>query len=236
MVVGRACSEKRAGRMIPRLFIALVVASLAIPSIAAVAASTPASVLPGTGEVGGHGYPYWEAAWWRWRRSLPGITADKSACLTARQSGPVWFLSLSLDTRGNTFTCRVPGGRYLMLIGPGVECSTIESAPFHATTDPGLRTCTRQFWRKHQGGESLTVDGTAVNPPGWIIPSNVFAFTMPAQNNDLQLPGRTSGRAAYFGAASLLRPLTAGGHTLVWGESYTHPTKVYRVVFQLTVG
>ena len=89
---------------------------------------------------------------------------------------------------------------------------------------------------KHRGGEDLTVDGASITPQGWIIATSVFDFTMSAHNNYLHVPGRTGGRAAYFGVASILRPLSPGTHTVVRIESYTHPEAVYQTVYELTVG
>ena len=125
----------------------------------------------------------------------------------------------------------LPHGR-----GAGVEYSTVEGAPFYAKTDAVLRTCVLRWWRAHKGGEDLTRDGTAIRPAGYLGETSVFHFTMPAHNNYLHVPGRTGGRAVYYGAASILRPLSPGTHTLVWAESYTHPDSLLKVTYDLTVG
>jgi hypothetical protein len=123
-----------------------------------------------------------------------------------------------------------------MFFVPSVECSTVEAAPFHATTDAGLVRCVRRYWREHHGGEELTVDGAPINPPGYVGGTTVFPFTMPAENNFLGVQGRTGGRAAVYGAASILRPLSPGTHTIVLIDSFTRPTRVLKSTVKLTVG
>lgn len=218
------------------LLVALVVATASTGALA-LAASKSSDLVPGNGTVEGHGYGYWEAANWRWRDSLPDVTANKAVCLSARQSGPVWFLGGSaVKESAVTRTCHVPIGRYLMIDGPGVECSTVERAPYHATTDAGLKGCARSWWRKHHGGEDLRLDGVTIRKAGYLFATPVFAFTMPARNNWLGVSGRTGGHAAYYGAASILRPLSAGTHTLIRIASYTHPAYAVKTTYKLTVG
>lgn len=92
-----------------------------------------------------------------------------------------------------------PAGRYLMVDGPGVECST--------------------------------------HPPDRPATSAKRAyFMMPAHNNIDGVPGRTGRRATYYGAASILRPLSPGTHTLAFVESYTHPTAYLENTDEPTVG
>jgi hypothetical protein len=212
-------------------------AAIALTSGSAIAASTSSELVPASVAVGGHGYGYWAAARWRWRDSLPNVVPGKTSCFSAHQAGPIWFLG-STAGKANTVqvTCRIPAGRYLMVEGPGVECSTVEDPPFHAKSDAGLRTCVLRWWRAHKGGEDVTLDGTAIRPPGHLGGTSVFRFRMPAQNNYLHVPGRTGGRAVYYGAATILRPLSPGTHTLVWVESYTHPDSFLNVTYELTVG
>jgi hypothetical protein len=213
-----------------------LVATGALMGASAVAAS-PSSLVPRDGTVGGHGYRYWAAAAWRWRHSLPKDVPNKLACISARQAGPVWFLYESADVPfGRAITCRIPAGRYLMTYGPFDECSTIEPAPFHATTNAGLIHCARREWRTEHGGLSLTLDGATITPPGYLVATSVFRFTIPARNNLLGLPGRSGGRGAFYGVASILPPLSPGTHTLVWLASMTHPTVFFKIVYKLTVG
>jgi hypothetical protein len=236
VAVKTAGTTRTAGGRTRKVLVALV-AVAALTGGSAVAASTPAELVPGNGTVGGHGYSHWAAAEWRWRHSLPKNIPNKNSCISARQPGPIWFLGENYSAPfGSTLTCRIPTGRYLMTYGPGFECSTIEPAPFHATTNAGLTRCARRLWQKHGGRLGLKLDGADITPPGYLVATSVFHFTMPAHNNYLGLPGRTGGRGAYYGGASILRPLSPGTHTLVVLESLTHPAAVYKVIYRLTVG
>jgi hypothetical protein len=123
-----------------------------------------------------------------------------------------------------------------MVFVPSVECSTVEAAPFHATTDAGLKRCARRYWMQHRGGGELTLDGASISPPGYVGGTTAFPFTMTAQHNFLGVPGRTSARAAVYVAASILRPLSPGTHTLVLIDSFTRPTTVLKSTVKLTVG
>lgn len=222
--------------MARRVLIA-VVAVAALMSGSAIAASTSTELVPVSVAVGGHDYGYWAAARWRWRVSLPAVVPGKTSCFSAHQPGAVWFLGASnVLPSAVPVACRMPAGRYLVITGPGGECSTVEHPPFYAATDAGLKRCALRWWHAHKGGESLTLDGAAISPAGYLVETSVFQFTMPAHNNYLHVPGRTHGRAVYYGAASILRPLSPGTHTLVWVESYTHPNSFLKVTYELTVG
>jgi hypothetical protein len=208
-----------------------------LPGGLALASPTSSELVPGAATVAGHKYGYWEGAWWIWRDSLPNVTANKSSCFMVRQPASVWFLGVSSAKASTvTRTCRIPARRYLILLGPGVECSTVEAPPFHATTDSGLAQCVRSWWRKHQGGEDVTLDGTALKPQSWFVGPVLFDFTIPADNNYLGVSGSTGGRAGVYGTVSILRPLTPGTHTLIKTQSYTHPFSVTKTIYKLTVG
>ena len=97
------------------------------------AASQPPQLVPRSGFVAGRSYGQWLAAAYRWRLALPGVTSNRTSCFTRSQHGPVWFLNGSEVTgTAVTRTCAIPPGRYLMLLVPGIDCSTIEPPPVHA--------------------------------------------------------------------------------------------------------
>jgi hypothetical protein len=104
------------------------------------------------------------------------------------------------------------------------------------TTDAGLQRCAKAYWQGHQGELNVTLDGTALNPPGYVGATGAFAFTMPAHNNYLHLPGRTKGRAAIYGSATILRPFSPGTHTLVAVDAFAHTSYGVQVTYHLTVG
>lgn len=199
------------------------------------AASQATPVVPGHELVAGRGYGQWEAAAWQWRLTQPNITSNRTSCFTAGQHGPVWFLAGSANTVSRK-TCAIPAGRYVMLFAPAGDCSTVERAPFHATTDARLVRCAKTDWLHFQGFLGVSLDGVNLKPAGYLGGTGAFAFRMPAHNNWLHVPGRTHGRIAVYGAASILRPLTTGSHTLVVVSGYLHPFSRYKLTYHLTVG
>jgi hypothetical protein len=203
---------------------------------ASAAASQPTPLVPGSGSVAGRGYDQWVVAAWRWRASLPDVTPNRSSCFTTSQHGPVWFLGGSvLKGSSMTRTCTIPAGRYIMLDFPSVECSTAERPPFYARSDSGLVRCAKTWWMKHPGEETLTLDGTKLEPPGYVGGTSAFSFTFPGRNNYLHVRGHTRARGAVYGAATILRPLSPGPHTLVQAEAFANTSFYLTTTFKLTV-
>jgi hypothetical protein len=130
-----------------------------------------------------------------------------------------------------TVTCTVPRDRYILIDAPSVDCSTVEPPPFHATTNVGLVRCARSFQRPNA---SLLLDGNKLSPPGFIVSTPAFPFTMPASHNALGVAGRTHGRAAVVALALLLRPLAVGKHTLVRKDRFPGES-TYQTTLHLTV-
>jgi hypothetical protein len=147
----------------------------------------------------------------------------------------VWFLHGDNYTgAGDSITraCHIPAGRYLFLDRPSIDCSTVEAPPYRATTDAGLMRCARSFGSVRS---TLTLDGKPISPSGILLETAVFRFTMPAQNNELEVPGATHGRAAVYGAPVMLRPLSTGSHTLVQVSGYPGGLTLHST-YDLTVG
>jgi hypothetical protein len=198
--------------MLRRCFASTLTLGLVLAGFGATSLAAPSAPSVPRGElVGGRGYGEWLAAAYQWRLSLPGVMADKTSCITKSQHRPVWFLGIDPTTE----TCNVPSGVYLMLFTPSFDCSTVERPPLHATTNAGLRRCAKRLWSRYPGAETATLDGVPLRPPGYLVATAAFHFTMPERNNWLQVRGHTSGRAAAYGLASILRPLSPGVHTLV---------------------
>lgn len=135
-----------------------------------------------------------------------------------------------------TRTCAIPVGRYPMLSTPSIDCSTLEPSPFHATTNVGLMRCAKRLWKRYEGPETVTRDGVSLNPVGFTGGTPAFAFKEPARNDYELAPGRTHGRTAVYGVASIFRPLSRGTHTLVVIDGFRHASIVYKITYQLTVG
>jgi hypothetical protein len=206
-----------------------------LSAVVAPAAGTSGALVGAHHRVGGRTLSAWQAVWLQWRSALSDHTAAPSdSCITSGQHGPVWFLSSDDSSQLSvTIHCSVASGRYLLLAAPGIDCSTAERAPFHATTDVGLLRCARNLWRSAPPRYSFTLDGMALSPS--VVASRVFEIRMPATDNYLQAPGHTHTRAAVYGVVTMLRPLNPGSHTLVKLVHYPgEPT--FRTTYQLNVG
>jgi len=182
------------------------------------ATGSPSSeVAPSRQQVGSATYAQWARAGWQWALShthvYPSLTSGATRCVSAGQNGPVWFLGGDGDSDSfSTRTCAIPAGRYLLIEGPSAECSSVESAPYHATTSSGLVHCARSFGVPQV---NLALDGQVISPAGFPVATGAFPFTMPAADNLLEVPGATSGQAAAFGLPVILRPLPRGRHTVI---------------------
>jgi hypothetical protein len=147
---------------------------------------------------------------------LPSATAGKQherPCLRRFQRGPVWFLGwVGVTTK---ITCAIPAGRSVMYDPIDVDCFTVEPPPFHASTDAGLRRCAQRYWRDGGAYAILSLDGNKLSPSEYVRATSAFRFRMPSRNNYLGVPGRTHGRIAVAGMATIIPPLSAGKHTLV---------------------
>lgn len=117
-----------------------------------------------------------------------------------------------------------------------VDCSTVEAAPYHASTDAGLLGCVRRWWAKHPGSTTLTVDGVTIKPSGYLVGASPFDFKFPPRNNLLGVRGHTRGRAAIYGITAMIKPLSRGSHTLVGSSEFRHDGPPTRITYRLTVG
>jgi hypothetical protein len=228
-------------RRVALLVIAACLTCVVLVGPSSAAGGEPGLVVPRNAVVGGLTYPQWEAKAWQWEIAhvrFYGSTASEPKvprCTTAGQHGPVWFLHGDLyKGAGNAITrvCHVPAGKYLFIDQPSIECSTVESPPFHATTNAGLVRCARSYARPFS---SLTLDGRKVKPSGFVVATSVFRFTMPPVNNYLLVPGATHGRGAAWGQALMLRPLSDGSHTLV-RTAGARGIPTGRSTYRLTIG
>jgi hypothetical protein len=188
-------------------------------------------IVPAAATIGGLSYGRWEAKDWQWEianlRSQHSTAPSTSACVTTGQQAPVWFLGsdrYDFGLRG-VVTCHIPVGQYVFLGGPGIECSTVERPPFHATTDAGLLRCSHGPSAR-VSGNSLLFDGQLLSPSGFPTSTGVFPFTMRASHNLLEVPGVTHGRSAAYGQPIMLGPLPAGIHTITEVFRYGGPADV----------
>lgn len=215
----------------------MTIAVMLASAVPVTASDTPGSVVGGNERIGGRDYNQWTVAWWKWRLTQHGRHAapTPSSCISARQNGPVWFLGANLsDKHATTKTCAVPAARYLLIVSPAIDCSTVEKGQFYAKTDHGLTRCAHRDWKRYFHLARITVDGVATHPIGYDVRTAAFAFTMPASDNYLETNGHSHGRAAVEANAVMLTPLTAGAHTIVvHGSYFDGPT--YTTTYRLTV-
>ena len=214
------------GRVVPRsLVVGLVALSLgAGPAFA------------GAQSAATNDYNHWVIAEWQWRLSLPVTASKPGSCITRSQQGPIWFLDSS--DKGNTVSinCVIPADRAIMLDAPSVECSAVGPPALRPGSDAALRRCAKRQWDRHSGGLNVTLDGEALSPAGYIIATDAFPFRQPARDNLTHTPGHRQGRAAVYGSASIMGPLSSGTHTLVERLVYTNTAVAQQVTYHLTVG
>jgi hypothetical protein len=207
-----------ARRIIPSLIALLGVAGVWAAGASGLPART-VTVVPGSAEVAGHDYGFWERASQRWRLTLPLSTATRNtSCLRHPPQGPVWFLNWT--SRATDISCAIPAGKYLMITALTVDCSTVEAPPFHASTDAGLRHCAEREWAKSGAYASVRLDGKKLRPSGYVTQTGAFKFQMPSRHNLLLVPGHTRGRTAIVGLSTIFSPLKPGPHTLTVASGF----------------
>lgn len=186
--------------------------------------------------VAGRSYAAWEVAWWQWRASLPKRKAASSnACITAKQGPRVWFLG------GNEYSgikrsirdCTIPSHDFVFIGAPSIDCSTIEPTPFFADTDTGLRACAHEKWSAEVPTSRVVIDRSVLVPSGVLVATPAFDFGTPATDSFLNVSGRTSGRAAVYGYATMLKPLKRGQHVIVAELKYGD-LRADRVTYRVT--
>ncbi|MGZ4617971.1 MAG: hypothetical protein ACXV3F_04460 [Frankiaceae bacterium] len=125
------------------------------------------------------------------------------------QRGPVWFLGGDATAPQPTSpTCTVPEGKAVLVPVINGECSTVEG-----TAESDLASCAKfQMDSVDKSTLSASVDGHAVTvDPAFRFVTDEFSVTI-VPNNPLA-PGGT-GTSVADGYYLLLRPLTAGQHTI----------------------
>ena len=161
--------------------------------------------------------------WWQWDFSIPvpsnptfDTTGHNCQVQQFQDSIPVFFLAGIATGEPVTRTCTVPSDTPLFFPIINAECSNVEPPPFFGDT-PGKRLACAQKIIDGVGIGTLkaTIDGVDVaGLKDFRFASPDFAFTMPAQNNILGLPGVTSGRSRSDGYWLMFKLLSPGTHVL----------------------
>ena len=176
--------------------------------IAAPAAADVTVVPPGQ-KVAGRTYAQWQVAWWQGLFARP---AGAPPCPTGH--GPVTFLFGGVSGKPQKHTCTVPADKPLYSPGIGLECSTLEKAPFHGSTPAQLKACTRRLWGGQKVSMIATLDGLEVPNvvSRYTVATDAFAIRLPRKN--ILGSKKRSGRSAAKGVGLIFTGLSAGEHTL----------------------
>jgi hypothetical protein len=208
-------------RPAPLLAAALAaILTLVLTSAALAQPSANSRVYPTTAKPFGKTYAQWSAAWWQWALALPveghPFIEPSFDCNSANngQSGPAWFLALSLSSLEEPLlerSCTIPADTAVFIGLANAECSDLEGL---GTTEEEQRDCAN-FFANHVVMSSLfcTIDGQAVaNLRSFRFVSSQFTFSAPTPWFFGDTGG--TGTAVSDGYFLMLKPLSSGTHTL----------------------
>ena len=177
-------------------------------AIATPAAADVTLVAPGE-KVAGRTYAQWQVAWWQGLFARP---VGASPCPSG--NGPVSLLFGVASGKPQKHTCSIPADKPLYAPGIGLECSSLEKAPFHGSTGAQLKACARRLW----GGQKVAMTATL---DGQDLPNLVTRYTVATAPFAIRLPRKNilgskkrSGRSAAKGVGLIFTGLSAGEHTL----------------------
>ncbi len=207
------------------------------PSAAKLVADLTASSDPVALAFNANALPYgtsmvrWSERWWQWEVSVPtaqnpGLDPTGADCAVAQTGGPVWYVAATFAPGALTRSCTIPSHTALLISLSGVlndyPCPdpTFQPAPGQSLQDfltQGARAVVDGV-----NGLTLSVDGRSVpNLFAYRYTTPLFSFTGdPSLQTSLDpcitgsaQPGVSDG---YF---IILKPLTAGTHTVVFTAS-----------------
>lgn len=192
--------------------------SLIIPACAVSThawSDSPDPVLPPDALVGEHPQREWAEQWWQWAYSFP-LSSGPVADLTgdecgARQRGAVWFLAGTYEFHPVQRRCSVPAGRYIFF--PIVNyVATMEGLAQDDATSCRISKDHTTRLADPALALSVELDGLPIPDPLHYRQSSTKCFDLAA--------GVRHGKrvlAASSGYWVMLRPLSAGHHTLRFG-------------------
>jgi len=206
---------------VPLIALALLCATfVSTPLSAQEATPAPANlVLPPDAEVAGLTLGEWQARQWQYMASFPfaghPVFDDTGAMCGVGQSGPVFLLADSGVERPIERSCTVPEGIHVLVPLGGVECSTVEPAPFFGRNEEELRQCANQLM------DQVGLNGVTVSVNGVEVPdletyqseSPLFTLTLP-EDNLFRAPAGVA-HAVADGFQIMVGPLPAGEHEIV---------------------
>jgi hypothetical protein len=158
--------------------------------------------------------------WWQWANSIPAAThplGDGTDC-SVGQEGAVWFLGGAFDSATLTRQCSIPSGKAIFF--PIVNAGYNNNGEDPQKTDAELHELA-SLYGSAATGLSAELDGVAVeNIDDYHFHSDVFPIAWPdAPYFD---PTATAGETSMVsdGHFLMLRPLSAGAHTLHFKGKY----------------
>jgi hypothetical protein len=203
--------RRRTAIALTRLIAVSATAGLLMLAGGSVSASAAARhVVAGGGRVAGETNAYWLRRSWQ---RVFDTSAPVNPCQSMTAHGQrVSYLTLTTIAPGDDrYTCSVPAGRPVYVVGLSNECSTFtgDHGTFE-TTDADLRTCARTgFPGVH---ETTTIDGRPVAAHQLVAATGAYPVHA-VRHNILGLPAG-HGRAAAYGDGVLLSGLAKGDHTI----------------------
>jgi hypothetical protein len=207
-----------------RLSLCLAIGLSQLPAFAA----GPDAVLPPHAKVAGQSQSTWSERWWQWAysfdRTRSPMTDQTGSLCGASQSGDVWFLAGSFDTRPVRRKCTVPQGKYIFF--PLINFVVYPSQQVSLSCELATRTAERKM--DDISTLVVEVDGAAV--PG--LERHRQASSSACFDAAARVGGGLSPSAAN-GYYVMLKPLAAGQHTLRFGAEL--PSFRQEVVYELTV-
>ncbi|WP_434660742.1 hypothetical protein P5W99_10995 [Paraburkholderia sp. A3BS-1L] len=194
------------------------------------AAVTSTQVVPPNGTFEGQTYAQWETAFWQWALALPlgPLPHPFADCnnrpISAGQSGNVWYWSSPDDVEVcNQSATIIPPGKTLFLSTLDVEASSLDAAPFFATTAAGQQAIAQQFANYIQN-VFVIIDGNPVpNASTYRVATGQFTFTAPSPwiFNTVGGTGTAVGDGYFF-----MLQLPPGSHTIRYGGTFNIPKGV----------
>jgi len=193
-------------------------------------AATP--VLTTGAQVAGRTYGEWSAAWWQWAFSL-SVTDHPLFDTTGEdagrgQSGAVWFLGGVFSESGTaTREVMVPPGKFLFFPILNVEVSNALPPISPPLSESELRAFAASYMDLATD-MTCDLDGLPIEIlPNHRVISPPFDVTLPddnlAQFLGLTAPPGTYGPLYSDGVYLMLRPLSAGHHTLNFSGRIDYP-------------
>jgi hypothetical protein len=174
-------------------------------------------LLPPNGFLFGHIYSQWSAKWWKWAMEFPmtghPFVDDPAFDVSARQSGPVWFLGSPVSTVVRN--CTIPRGKALFVGLLNAEASDLEGLGVTAAD----QRANAKFNADPIINLACSIDGHAVNNiTSFRFVSPQFSFTAPSP----WIFGTTGGNGTAVGDGYyiMLRPLSPGNHSLHYSGAF----------------